>query len=298
MQHGIAHVRERLKGKTNNLTIDLQLAFEAFLTEIGKFLPRFLIGVAGFVAALIAAKWLARAAERAVASQTEDGESVILVRRIVRWSILVFGAIFAIGQISPDLTAFLAGLGIAGVAVGYGIQDIARNFVAGVLLLVRQPFGKGDAVKISEYTGKVLEINLRDTVIQTWDGKTVILANSEVFTDAITNFSTNPIRRRTIMIGLGYGQDPNRAMQVFLEAIQEIPGVLEAPAPMIHAEALGNSAIQLAARFWLDQRAHSLLDVHSDVVLALNQAAERHNIDLPYPIQTVRVTQTGRDEAG
>jgi len=280
------------------LSIGLQTTIEAFLAGLGSFLRNLLIGIIGFIIAAFASKILARAAERAVKSHTQNGESVILIKRVVRWSILVVGTIFALGQISPDLTAFLAGLGIAGIAVGYGIQDIARNFVAGVLLLVRQPFGKGDAVKISDYAGKVMDINLRDTVIQTWDGKTVILANSEVFTNAITNFSTNPIRRRTIIIGLGYGQDPSRAMQVFLEAMQDVPGVLDAPAPMIHAEELGNSAMQLAARFWLDQRTHSLLDVHSDVVLALNQAAERHDIELPYPIQTVQVRQPDRNEAG
>ena len=280
------------------MSIGLQTTIEAFLAGLGSFLRNLLIGIIGFIIAAFASKILARAAERAVKSHTQNGESVILIKRVVRWSILVVGTIFALGQISPDLTAFLAGLGIAGIAVGYGIQDIARNFVAGVLLLVRQPFGKGDAVKISDYAGKVMDINLRDTVIQTWDGKTVILANSEVFTNAITNFSTNPIRRRTIIIGLGYGQDPSRAMQVFLEAIQDVPGVLDAPAPMIHAEELGNSAMQLAARFWLDQRTHSLLDVHSDVVLALNQAAERHDIELPYPIQTVQVRQPDRNEAG
>lgn len=277
------------------MNIDLQTTIEAFLTGLGSFLPGFLIGVGGFVVAFFASKLLARAAERAVRSQTEDGESVVLVKRIVRWGILVLGAIFAIGSISPDLTAFLAGLGIAGIAVGYGIQDIARNFVAGLLLLIRQPFERGDAVKISDYTGKVMEINLRDTVIQTWDGPTVILANSEVFGNAITNFSTHPLRRRTILIGLGYGQDPDRAMQVFLEAIQDVPGVLDTPAPMIHAEELGNSAIRLAARFWLDQRTHSLLDVHSNAVLALNRAAERHSIELPYPIQTVQVQRPGDD---
>ncbi len=274
------------------MSIDLQATIDAFFTELGSFLPRLLIGIIGFGAAFFGSKILAHAAERAVKSQTEDGESVVLVKRIVRWSVMVMGTIFAIGQISPDLTAFLAGLGIAGIAVGYGIQDIARNFVAGLLLLIRQPFERGDAVQISDYTGKVMEINLRDTVIRTWDGKTVILTNSEVFGNAITNFSTNPIRRRTLIIGLGYGQDPDRAMQIFLETIQGIPGVLETPAPMIHAEELGSSAIQLAARFWVDQRTHSLLDVHSDVVLAINEAAARHEIELPYPIQTVHVTQT------
>ncbi len=278
------------------MDIDLQTTIEAFLTELGSVLPGFLIGIVGFVVTLFASKLLARAAERAVKSRTQDGESVVLVKRIVRWSILIMGTVFAIGQISPDLTAFLAGLGIAGIAVGYGIQDIARNFIAGVLLLIRQPFEVGDAVEVNSYTGKVMEINLRDTVIRTWDGKTVILANSEVFGNAITNFSTHPIRRRTIIIGLGYGEDPERALQVFLEAIRGVHGVLDDPAPMIHAEELGNSAIQLAVRFWLDQRTHSLLDVHSDAVLALNQAAERHDIELPYPIQTVQVRRPAGGE--
>jgi small conductance mechanosensitive channel len=132
-------------------------------------------------------------------------------------------------------------------------------------------------------------INVRDTVIKTWDGETVILPNIDVFGSAIVNYSELPYRRRTVRIGLGYGQDIAHATHTFLEAIQGVEGVVADPPVTVHAEELGNSALTLAARFWLDQQTHSLFDVHSMVLRAILKAAEREGIELPYPIQTVRL---------
>ena len=163
------------------------------------------------------------------------------------------------------------------------------TFVAGILLLIREPFGIGDVVQIADHAGTVLAINARDTVIKAWDGEMVILPNIDVFGSAIVNYSDLPYRQRTVRIGLGYGQEIAPAMRAFLAAIREVEGVLADPPPTVHAEELGDSALVLAARFWLNQRTHSLLDVHSMAVQAIVEAAEREGIDLPYPIQTVRL---------
>jgi small-conductance mechanosensitive channel len=134
-----------------------------------------------------------------------------------------------------------------------------------------------------------LQITTRDTVLKTWDGEMVILPNLEVFTKPIINYSDLPNRRRTVHIGLGYAEDAERATQVFLKAIQSVDGVLVDPAPELLAEKLGDSTLDLAARFWVNQETHGLFDVHSAVVRTIKEAAEQEGIDLPYPIQTVRL---------
>ncbi len=161
--------------------------------------------------------------------------------------------------------------------------------MAGILLLVRQPFNVGDAVEVGDYTGTVLEITTRDTVLKTWDGEMVIVPNMDVFTNAIKNYSELPLRRRTVNIGLGYDEGVDRATQVFLEVMRSVEGVQDDPAPEVLAENLGDSALMLAARFWVNQETHGLFTVHSQVVQAIKEAAEREGIDLPYPIQTVRL---------
>jgi len=137
--------------------------------------------------------------------------------------------------VSFDITGFIAGLGVAGFTIGFALQDIAKNFISGLLLLYWQPFKLGERVMISEFKGEVKEINVRDTVIETLDGELVVIPNREVFENPIVNYTHTRIRRRTVMIGLGYDENLDRAILIFLDAINSVPGVESDPAPTIRA---------------------------------------------------------------
>jgi len=269
--------------------MDLGAPLQKLVEEAWLFIPKLItalitFGIALFLAALFA-RWIRREANKRIG----DEETSILLSRLARWGVIVVGLVLALDQVNFDVTGFVAGLGIAGLTIGFALQDISRNFVAGVLLLVRQPFDIGDAVEAAGHEGTVLEITTRDTVLKTWDGEMVILPNLEVFAQPIINYSDLPNRRRTVQIGLGYGEDVERAMQVFLEAIQGVEGVLADPATEVLADQLGSSTLDLSARFWVNQETHSLLGVHSAVVQTINAVAQQEGIDLPYPIQTVRM---------
>lgn len=263
--------------------------FSSFLEMVIPFLTNLVAAIIIFVASLLLSKLASQWTEKSAKEKIKDPEITRLLSRLARWSVIVLGTLAALEQVNFDVTSFLAGLGIAGITVGFALQDIARNFVAGILVLLRQPFEIGDAVEVAGHAGTVMDVNLRDTEIKTWDGVMEILPNIDVFSNPIVNYSRLPDRRRTIQIGLGYGQDVDRSKEVFLQALRSVDGVLEEPTPNILAEELGNSAISLAARFWVNQKTHDLFETHSRAVQAINTAAEREGIDLPYPIQTVRV---------
>ncbi len=266
--------------------------FEQFIQTVWEFIPHLIAALVTFGVTVLLSSAAARWTQRSLAQRDTDPELQELLCRVARWSVLILGTILALEQINFDVTSFLAGLGIAGFTIGFALQDIARNFVAGILLLIRQPFEIGDAVKVANsYNGKIVEINTRDTVIKTWDGERVILPNMEIFSNPIINYSNVQYRRRTVYIGLGYGEDPDMAIEAFLDAITRVEGVQEDPPPSVQAEELGNSTLQLAARFWVDQKAYGLFDVHSKVVIAIQKKADAAGIDLPYPIQTVRLEQ-------
>jgi small-conductance mechanosensitive channel len=269
--------------------MDLSGTFQELLQEALRFIPHLITALITFAASLLlsglAARWMRRTAKIKI----RDPETLQLLSRLARWSVLILGTLVALEQVNFDVTSFIAGLGIAGITIGFALQDIARNFVAGILLLVRQPINIGDAVEVAGHTGTVLEITTRDIVLKTWDGEMVILPNIEVFTGAITNYSELPHRRRTVHVGLGYDEDVGQATRVFLDAIRSVEGVLDDPVPSLLAEELGDSALTLAARFWVNQETHGLLDVHSEVVRTIKEIAEKEEIDLPYPVQTVRL---------
>jgi len=254
-----------------------------------EFLPRLVVALVMFAATLPLAGLAERWAQRAASIRTQNTETLRLISRLVRWTVIVLGTLASLDQVDFDVTSFVAGLGIAAFTIGFALQDIARNFVAGILLLLQQPFSIGEAVKVAGYEGQVLDINIRSTVVKTWDGEVVILPNADVYTSAITNYSGVALRRRTVKIGLGYGEDVGRALRVFRDAVSSVEGVLHDPAPTVLAEELGDSALVVAVRFWINQQTHSLLEVHSAVVIAIKEAAEREGIDLPYPVQTVRL---------
>jgi small-conductance mechanosensitive channel len=196
----------------------------------------------------------------------------------------------ALNQIpGVDVTSLLAGLGILGFTIGFALQDIARNFIAGILILLRRPFGVGDAVEIAGHAGSVMEITMRDTVIRTWDGVMEIIPNLDVYSNPIVNYSELPLRRRTVAIGLGYGEDVGRARELILGVIRATEGVLDEPEPELLTEEFGDATLNMAARFWVNQDTHNLFGVHSNVVDAINQLAEREGIDMPYPTQVVQL---------
>ncbi len=266
---------------------ELLHALSRLVEEVLLFLPQLVAALVVFALAVLAATPASRWARRQSARHIGRPETVELLARLTRWGVIGLGTLLALDIVDFNVTGFIAGLGLAGVTVGFALQDIARNSVAGVLLLIRQPFDIGDAVEVAGYAGNVQEITTRDTVLQTWDGELVIIPNIDVFTSAITNYTRSPLRRRTIRIALGYDQDVARASQLFLGALRGVDGVRIDPPPTVLAEELGNSTLTLVARFWVDQTTHSLPDVHSQAIQALKEAAEREGVDLSQSTQVV-----------
>jgi small conductance mechanosensitive channel len=267
--------------------MDIQQIFQGWLTSFLENLPKIISAIVIFIVTLLGSGYIAKWVKRVSKKKIGREETLQLISRIVRWTVLVFGTVIALNQVSFDITGFIAGIGVAGFTIGFALQDIAKNFVSGLILLYRQPFNLGDLVKVSDYQGKVNEINVRDTVIETLDGELVIIPNWDVFENPIINYTNTRLRRRSIMIGLGYEEDADRAMEIFLDAIKAVPGVVSEPAPTIRAAELGESALTLSALFWIDQQDSDLLGVHSDVVKAIKKASEEHGINLPYPVQKI-----------
>ncbi len=271
--------------------MDIQSVLQDWLDQVAAFLPNIISSVVIFLLAIIGSGFVAKWIRRLVRKRITNSETLQLIFRITRWTVLIIGTVVALDQVDFDITGFIAGLGVAGFTIGFALQDIAKNFISGLLLLYRQPFSVGDRVQISDFKGVILDINVRDTVIETLDGEKVIIPNQDVFENPIVNYTDTQFRRREIIIGLGYEQDSQRAIHVFEDSIKDVPGVEPEPEPTVRAEALGDSTLTLSALFWVNHHENNLFHVHSEVVQAIKVAAEQNQINLPYPIQTVYVKQ-------
>jgi small conductance mechanosensitive channel len=275
--------------------MDIQQAFSDWFASFISFLPKLVSGIVIFIVSIIAsgfiAKWVRKLAKKRISNQ----EMLQLIFLITRWSILILGTIFALSQVRFDVTGFIAGLGVAGFTIGFALQDIAKNFISGILLLYRQPFSIGDYVTLGDFSGTVEEINVRDTVMKTFSGEIVIIPNKNVFENPIINYSHMDLRRQSLSIGLGYEEDVHQAIDVFLDTVNKVPGVESEPKPTVRAEKLGDSALMLSAIYWINQTKNDYFSVQSDVVTAIKEASDKHNINLPYPIQTVLLQKKSQD---
>ncbi len=277
--------------------MDFEMIFQEWLTSAVLFLPKLVAGIVIFILALVAAGFVSKAVRRVVSNRIESEAVEKLIGQIVQWTVIVLGTVIALDQVDFNVTGFIAGLGIAGFTIGFSLQDIARNFISGLILLYRQPFQLGDFIEVSGQMGKVSMINIRDTEIVTLDGDVVIIPNNRVIENPIINLSSGQFRRRTVAIGLGYEEDVERAMEIFLEAVRNVAGVETEPEPMIQVMSMDDSDLALRLFYWVDQKQNSPLKVHTEVLKAVNRASHEHQINLPYPTQKVLVQQAdGTDQ--
>jgi small-conductance mechanosensitive channel len=265
--------------------------FQDLLTQAIEFLPKVVFSLTIFVLGLLVAGFLSRLMRRAVQRRGAGLEAELLVSKIIRWSIVVVVSIVALQQIDFDVTAFLTGLGIVGFTIGFAIQDVSKNFVAGLLLLLQQPFNIGDAIKVGGFSGTVTSVDLRATGLQTIDGREVLIPNAEVFTSPIEKYGRDTHRRVEIAAGVAYESDLDHVAQVALRVISEINGVISSPEPSVIFDNLGPSTVDLMAYFWIDRSQISVMRARDAGVRAIKQAFEAEGIDMPYPIQTVFVHQ-------
>src|SRR5262249_24903882 len=151
-----------------------------------------------------------------------------------------------------DVTAFLAGLGILGFTVGFALQDVMKNFAAGVILLIQQPFHVNEVIGVEGFDGTVLEIDLRSTEIKALDGRIVHIPNAAILSSPIINYTRADRRLVDLAIKLGYQTDMDLARKVVLDAIQNVPSLVAEPAPSTGFANFGDSALELNIYFWID----------------------------------------------
>ncbi|WP_052208292.1 mechanosensitive ion channel family protein [Croceibacterium mercuriale] len=210
-------------------------------------------------------------------------------------ALLVFGLIVAASLLIASVIVFpsvkpatiISSLGIGSVAIGFAFKDILQNLLAGILLLINRPYRRGDQIVVKEFEGTVEHIQSRATLIKTYDGRRVIIPNSDVYTSPVIVNTAFETRRDQFDIGIGYGDKPDRAIRIFEEAIAGIDGVGAEPGPEVLPWGLDASSVTLRARWWSDSKRTNIVHLRARVILAIWQAAAENGIDLPFPTQQI-----------
>lgn len=243
------------------------------------------------------ARWLVRRA--VLETELPDSLQGILVG-IAGMVILTVGFITSLSVLGlkKTVTTALAGAGVLGLALGFAFQDVAANFVSGVFLIFRRPFTEGDLIEVKDQLGNVLQTNLRSTKLRTPDGETIYIPNSDVFQNDVTNYSELGVRRVDIDCGVAYDTDLNKAQNLAVDTIANLNIVEEDRAIEVFFDGFGDSAITFTIRFWIDFSTPADYPKAKDkAVQAIKTAFEEANIDMPFPIRTIKFdNDTGPDQ--
>lgn len=200
---------------------------------------------------------------------------------------ITFFAALSILQLDKAVTSILAGAGILGLALAFAFQDIAANVMSGIVISIRRPLHIGDIVKIKEHMGVILEINLRDTVINTFQGQMVIIPNKDLLQNPIENYSLMGKRRMDLTVGISYGEDLDRVRDITLQAVEDIEGRTNDDITLFY-EGFGDSSINFILRIWVNTAEQfDFLQVRSDAVMRIKKVFDQHNITIPFPIRTL-----------
>lgn len=212
---------------------------------------------------------------------------------VALWALGLFLALGVL-QLDQAVTSLLAGVGILGLALGFAFQDIAQNFIAGILMALRRPFTDGDLVETSGHFGIVEDIDLRGTLIRTPQGQLVQIPNGEVYGGAIVNYTESGSRRLDLQCGVSYGDDLEKARSVALEAMTELDGRDPGRDPELFYEEFGGSSIDFVLRVWLDNADQgTFVRARSDAVIRLKKAFDEHDVGIPFPIVTLDFSDAG-----
>ena len=262
---------------------------KAFAVKLADFLPR----LVGAVLVLLVF-WMLHRAARGLLNRSLKARSNLLaadiLRKVVKYTVLGIGILMAASQIGFNVVSMLAGLGVAGLAVGLAAKETMANFISGLIILWDRPFALGDDVEIGDTTGFVRHIELRSTKLETPDGNDVILPNSDVVNKRITNFSRTPKFRLRVPVGVSYSADLRKARGALLQTVEGDSRVLETPGPAVVVAELADSAVNLELLLWIREPS-SRQALRAEYLEKVKRTLDSAGIQIPVPQREVHLLE-------
>ncbi|ARR49587.1 mechanosensitive ion channel family protein [Photobacterium damselae subsp. damselae] len=210
--------------------------------------------------------------------------------------VFCIGLLIALSQIGLDLTPILTGFGVAGVIIGFALQDTLSNFASGMMLLIYRPFDVGDFVEAGSVSGKVSHMSLVNTTIKTFDNQIIIVPNSKIWGDIIKNVTHERVRRVDMIFGISYSDDIELTEKVLHEIVESHESVLRSPEPTIKLHTLNSSSVDFIVRPWV--KTEDYWNVYWDITREVKMRFDREGISIPFPQQDVHLHMVEKkDEA-
>ena len=242
---------------------------------------------------VLATRWLGRLLERSLQKKEMEPPVRMLILRVSKLLLLALTVIMAVDKMGFNVTALVAGVGVAGVGVGLAMQGVLGNLVAGLTIIFTKPFRVGDYVEIHDVHGQVVQIELFSTVLTHADRSRVIVPNRKIVGEILHNYGT--IRQVDMSVGVAYDTNIPEAVAVVRDVLKRNSRVLKELAPGVGVNMLGDSSINIAIRPWVAVPDYGA--AQAEIYQALLEEFRARNIQVPFPQREIRILN-GAAEAG
>lgn len=264
----------------------LQTELQGMAESAVQLLPNLAIGIIVLIVTWIVARVAVKIARKLTSHLRADLQQ--LVETLVRVAFWILGFLLAAAIIIPGFTfgGVIAGLGIGAVAIGFAFQDIFENFLAGVLIMLRDKMNIGDSVICGSISGKVERITLRETHIRQFSGELTVVPNSMLFKNPVEILTDQPLRRNEIVVGVSYDTDLGPAQDVIQKAVESVEAVDKEKGVVVFAQTFNSSSVDFLVQWWSDTVAQDLRLTKSQIVMAVKTALDEAGIEIPFPYVT------------
>ncbi len=266
------------------------------VTKLGKraleSLPLFLLAIFVFWVFWRLGRWVSQ--KQKILSKISTNDFIAeLMGKLLHLVFIILGLVLALSLMDATalLGTILGAAGIFGLALSFAVRDTVENFIASVLLSIRNPFDVNDYISIEEYEGNVARLTSRATLLISPEGNYIRIPNATVFKAIITNFTRKPQRRFQFDIGIAPHHSVSEAQNTALTSISKIPGILSDPKPVVLLDQIGESSINLRIFAWMDQRKHDFLKIRSESIKMVKESFDQAGIVIPSPEFLVKLSK-------
>jgi small conductance mechanosensitive channel len=289
-----ADVAEQAARVVQQIPVDASLVAEPTVVDrIIDTITQYGLSILAALVILVIGLWIAKKVKvgfvTAMQKKEIDPTLVGFFSSMLHGALIVFVVIAAISKLGIQTTSFVAVIGAAGLAVGLALQGSLSNFASGVLLILFKPFQAGNFIKAGGEAGTVVEVGILTTELKTPDNVKIIMPNSAIMGSSITNFSAHPTRRVDMTVGVGYGDDLNKAKQIMEDLIAADERILKEPAPQVAVANLGDSSVDFVVRPWVN--AADYWAVKFDFTKAVKEKFDAEGVSIPFPQRDIHVFQ-------
>jgi small conductance mechanosensitive channel len=255
---------------------------QAALDGLTQYGPAALSAAIVLIGGWFLSKWLSRLVIQAIPARRAFDDTIRpLTAQVVRYAILIFAIVIALGELGVQTTSILAVLGAAGLAIALALQETLRNLAAGIMLIWLRPLRAGEYIDAEGAAGTVMEIGIFATRLRSAEGIYVFVPNDKIWGATITNYSRDPSRRFDFIVGIAYQADIPRAREILLAIAHEDTRILTDPEPVVYVNNLGDSSVEMMLRVWIGT--NDYWDVRLNISEKAKLGFDAAGIEIPFP---------------